>query len=101
MPHPIDTVEGKGCNHLLANGAVPYLGIESLAGFRENQPETINTSKQKQEQDPIVNLLAQSSTSITTLIQALNSNESIVMDHLLTLELEGKIVIRGDMVSLL
>jgi predicted Rossmann fold nucleotide-binding protein DprA/Smf involved in DNA uptake len=77
------------------------LGIESLAGFRENQPEMVNTSIQKEEKDPIVNLLSNSAMNISTLIQTLNSNESIVMDHLLSLELEGKIVIRGDMVSLL
>lgn len=101
VPHPIDAVEGKGCNKLLANGAVPYLGIQSLAGFREIKPDKTNTMMQKQENDPIVNLLTQSSKNITALIQALNSNESIVMDHLLSLELEGKIIIRGDMVTLL
>lgn len=104
VPHPIHSLEGKGCNILLAKGAVPYLAKESLAIFRAIKTADNKTSKRKQnqEQDPIIQLLSlQTPVATSSLMQALNTNESIIIDRLFALELEGKIVIRGDMVSLL
>ena len=99
VPHPIHISEGKGSNLLLAKGAIPYLGINSLATIRTIKP--IQITPPVMEQDPIVKLLSQSPTSISSIANSLNSSESIMMDRLFSLELEGKIIIRGDMVSLL
>ena len=99
VPHPIHISEGKGGNLLLAKRAVPYLGIDSLATIRTIKP--IQITPPVMEQDPIVKLLSQSPTSISSIANSLNSSESIMMDRLFSLELEGKIIIRGDMVSLL
>ena len=98
VPHPIHISEGKGSNTLLARGAIPYLGINSLATIQTN--ELVEITSSPQEQDPIFKLLSQSPTSISSIAKSLNSSESIMMDKLFSLELEGKIIIRGDMVSL-
>ena len=99
VPHPIHISEGKGSNLLLTKGAIPYLGISSLATIRTIKP--IQITPPVMEHDPIVKLLSQSPTSISSIANSLNSSESIMMDRLFSLELEGKIIIRGDMVSLL
>ena len=65
VPHPIHISEGKGSNLLLAKGAVPYLGINSLATIRTIKP--IQITPPVQEQDPIVKLLSQSPTSISSI----------------------------------
>lgn len=104
VPHPIYALEGKGCNILLTKGTIPYLGKESLSVLCTTNNADSNTSKweQNQEQDPIIQLLSsQTPVAISLLMQTLKMNESTIMDRLFTLELEGKIVIRGDMVSLL
>jgi DNA processing protein len=103
VPHPIYSLEGKGCNALLSRGAIPYLGKESLKSLRViSTPNEVNIPIQNQEQDPIIQLLSsQTPAAISSLMQTLNTNESTMMDRLFALELKGKIVIRGDMVSLL
>ena len=75
------------------------MGINSLATIHTIKPFQITPLVQ--EQDPIVKLLSQSPTSISSIAISLNLSESIIMDKLFSLELEGKIIIRGDMVSLL
>ena len=99
VPHPIHISEGKGSNLLLAKGAIPYLGIHSLATIHTIKP--IQITPPVQEQDPIIKLLSYAPTSISSIANSLNSSESIIMDRLFSLELEGKIIIRGDMVTLL
>ncbi|MBB6446983.1 DNA-processing protein DprA [Bacillus benzoevorans] len=104
VPHPIYSLEGKGCNNLFTKGAVPYLGKESLEVLRTTKNAGNSTSKreQNQELDPIIQLLSsQTSAAISSLMQTLNMNESTAMDRLFALELKGKIIIRGDIVSLL
>ena len=99
VPHPIHISEGKGSNLLLAKGAIPYLGIGSLATI--HTIKSIQITPSDREQDSLIKLLSQSPTSISSITNSLNSSESIMMDKLFSLELEGKIIIRGDMVSLL
>jgi DNA processing protein len=98
VPHPIHIQEGKGSNLLLTKGAIPYLGINSLATFQTNK--LIEITPSAQEQDPILKLISQSPSSISSIAKTLNSSESIMMDKLFSLELEGKIIIRGGIVSL-
>ena len=100
VPHSIYTYEGKGSNRLLTQGALPYLGKESLSSLcLETFSRGISPSSQ--EQNPILKLLSQSPASIWSLCKTLNSSDSIIMDNLFSLELEGKVIIRGDKVSLL
>ena len=74
VPHPIHISEGKGSNTLLARGAIPYLGINSLATIQTN--ELVEITSSPQEQDPIFKLLSQSPTSISSIAMSLNSSES-------------------------
>lgn len=99
-PHPIHIHEGKGSNLLLTQGAIPYLGKESLVSLR-SETTSGNIPPPIQEQDPILKLLSQSPSSVSSLAKTLNSSNSIIMDKLFSLELEGRIIIRGDKVSLL
>ena len=99
VPHPIHLQEGKGSNLLLSQGAMPYLGIESLALFRSCNSSIITPSAQ--EHDPIIELLSKSPTSIASLAKKLHLKESIIIDRLLSLELGGQVIIRGNIVSLL
>jgi DNA processing protein len=100
VPHPIHIHEGKGSNLLLTQGAIPYLGKESLATLRSGTASR-DIPPLVQEQDPILKLLSQSPVSISSLAKTLKSSDSIIMDKLFLLELEGRIIIRGDRVSLL
>ena len=99
VPHPIHTAEGKGCNLLLAKGAIPYLGIDSLSTVRSCDNRLFTPPLK--EQDPIIKILESSPASIASLKEKLPSEESIIMDRLLALELDGLIIIRGNIVSLL
>jgi len=101
VPHPIHIHEGKGSNLLLTQGAIPYLGKESLTSLHLEISSSGSSLPPAQEQDPILKLLSQSPASISSLAKKLNSSEPIMMDKLFSLELEGKIIIRGDLVSLL
>ncbi|MCQ6276819.1 DNA-protecting protein DprA [Bacillus sp. V3B] len=99
VPHPIHIHEGKGSNLLLTQGALPYLGKESLTALHGRKPT--KTVISTQEDDSILHQLSQTPTSISSLVQILNSSESEILGKLLLLELEGKIIIRGNSVSLL
>jgi len=98
VPHQIDSLEGKGSNRLLLNGASPYLGIDSIVSFREELNYSIQVQKIG---DPILQLLSTFPQSIYSIAQALQLDEQTIMDKLITLELEGRIIIRGNQVSLL
>ena len=50
VPHPIHIPEGKGSNLLLTQGAMPYLGINSLATIRTIKP--IQIAPPVMEHDP-------------------------------------------------
>jgi len=98
LPHSIYLNEGKGSNLLLARGAIPYLGIESLRSIHSTKSSPLLTPLQ--EEDPIIKLLSESPLTIPKLQYALNSTDEQLLDKLVTLELEGKIIIRGEMVSI-
>ena len=49
--------------------------------------------------DPILEIISNSPASISQLSHELNMSEMILMDKLLNLELQGKLVVRGNMVS--
>ena len=98
VPHPISIPEGKGCNLLLTKGAKPYLGWQSLTSLFDRYEKCPNTITTK-VLDPILEILANSPASISYLSHELNMSQSMLMDKLLDLELQGKLVVRGNMVS--
>ena len=98
VPHPISTPEGKGCNLLLTEGAKPYLSWQSLTSLFDSYENYLNTITTK-VLDPILEILANSPASISHLSHELNMSESVLMDKLLNLELQGKLIVRGNMVS--
>jgi DNA processing protein len=98
VPHPISSFEGKGCNLLLSKGAKPYLGWQSLTS-QLDRCENNSTSIPAKVLDPILEVITNSPTSISNLSRELNMSETMIMDKLLSLELQGKLVIRGNMVS--
>ena len=44
VPHPISSLEGKGCNLLLTKGAKPYLGWQSLTPLLNKYENHINST---------------------------------------------------------
>jgi DNA processing protein len=98
VPHPISSFEGKGCNLLLSKGAKPYLGWQSLTPLLNKCEHHINSTPTN-VLDPILQIITNSPTSISKLSHELNMSESMIMDKLLTLELQGKLIVRGNMVS--
>ena len=98
VPHPISIPEGKGCNLLLTKGAKPYLGWQSLTSLFEKN-ESPSSSTPAKVLDPILEIISNSPASIFHLSHELNMSESMLMDKLLNLELQGKLVVRGNMVS--
>ncbi|WP_071396516.1 DNA-processing protein DprA [Bacillus tuaregi] len=97
VPHSIYSPEGKGCNLLLSQGAVPYLGVDGITLSHSVKPTF--TPQLFQEEDFILNCLTECPTEISTLAKKLHTTESEVIDKLLLLELEAKVIIRGEMVS--
>lgn len=99
VPHELGVVEGKGVNRLLEKGdATPYLGIKSLDmminGHAQPKPQQQNPKKENK----ILTLLTNSPTSLSEIATYLKITENELLQQLLTLELNGKLVIRGNRV---
>ncbi|SHP73675.1 DNA protecting protein DprA [Mycobacteroides abscessus subsp. abscessus] len=95
VPHPIYSLEGEGCNLLLANGKRPYIGEESL--FQENTNVDSKTGIKIDGNSFLLEKISQSS-SISKLKQMVGSEYGDLEEELFSLELEGKIIIRGDLI---
>lgn len=95
VPHPIYSKEGEGCNRLLSEGKIPFIGMESI--FLEENSESF-IANDSIEQNSILLESIQHSSSISTLKLLLRSEVKDLEEQLFTLELEGKITIRGDQV---
>lgn len=98
VPHPIDSPDGKGSNLLLAKGGMPYLGMASIFPSQKREGTICDV---QEKMDPILKMLSKSKKSISSIAVALNTGEQTIMDRLLSLELEGKVIIRGNIASLL
>jgi DNA processing protein len=95
VPHPIYSKEGEGCNQLLSEGKRPFIGMESI--FREEVSENLKASNSIDKNSLLLESI-QHSNSISALKLLIGSKVKDLEEQLFTLELEGKIVIRGDRV---
>ncbi|KYD09112.1 hypothetical protein B4102_2639 [Heyndrickxia sporothermodurans] len=98
VPNQLYVKEGVGTNQLLEQGAIPFLGIESLDAVK-NLPILYEQNLiQKLRSHPILSILT-TATSIPKLALQLNMNNEDLMNELFDLELQGKITIRGNIVK--
>lgn len=95
VPHSIYSKEGKGCNQLLASGVGPFLGIDSI--IRNADPISEEAEK-KEEHSPLLSIIDQGPSTITEIKNLLSSEISNIEEQLFSLELEGKIIIRGEQI---
>lgn len=95
VPHPIYSLEGQGCNQLLLKGKKPYIGVESV--FQENTSVDSQSGIKPDANSVLLEKISQSR-SISKLKQMLGSEYDDLEEQLFSLELEGKIIIRGDLV---
>jgi DNA processing protein len=95
VPHPIYSLEGQGCNQLLLKGKKPYIGVESV--FQENTSVDSQSGIKPDANSVLLEKISQSR-SISKLKQMLGSEYGDLEEQLFSLELEGKIIIRGDLV---
>lgn len=95
VPHPIYSLEGQGCNQLLVKGKRPYIGVESV--FQENTSVDPKSAIKPDANSVLLEKIPQS-VSISKLKQILGSEYGDLEEQLFSLELEGKLIIRGDLV---
>lgn len=100
VPSYIHVPEGVGTNQLLAQGVEPYLGINSLEAIRDLKMECTPPKEHKQY-NQILSTLSESSNphTISSLSELLKINEQLLMNELFDLELNGRIIIRGNVVK--
>lgn len=97
VPHRIDVPEGQGTNQLLGEGVAPYLDFSSL---QLTQTETKTTPEEKtNEESDILSLLQREALPFPILADRLDMDQATLTEELFALELEGKVVTRGEMVT--
>ncbi|MFC0416508.1 DNA-processing protein DprA [Cytobacillus solani] len=100
VPNRIDSQEGIGTNRLLAHGIPPYLGIQSLQAHKEKREHSKHHPATVIPESPILQLLSDSPATIQQLSKQINLDVTEIMDQLVELELEKKIIVRGNVVYL-
>lgn len=99
VPHEIGIPEGKGVNMLLEKGnASPYLGIKSLDVTKNQSIQPQPPQQHPQQENEILTLVSNSPKSFTEIATYLKVSKNELLQELLTLELNGKLVIRGNTV---
>lgn len=102
VPNQINIKSARGTNTLLAEGATPYVGIESLKITRGGHPygdiREFWAWTKEQNQKEILFFLSQSPLPLSILAPRLNTDKYTLLDQLTTMEREGKVHIRGGMV---
>jgi DNA processing protein len=98
VPHQIDADEGIGTNRLIAQGAVPYLGFSSLQWIRKEK--RVQEKQGSRVHSSMLRLLQQGPLTVEQLAEKLHAEESELTETLFSLELEGEIYMRGDMITL-
>lgn len=85
---------------MLAQGVEPYLGINSLEAIRDLKMEC-EPPKEHEQYNQILSTLSESSNphTISSLSELLKINEQLLMNELFDLELNGRIIIRGNVVK--
>ncbi|MGE8203720.1 DNA-processing protein DprA [Heyndrickxia sp. NPDC080065] len=99
VPNQIHVPEGEGTNQLISQGAAPYLGIKSLDSIKGMTIKNNQNQEPKSEIDPILSILSESPHSLLELSKYLKINIPELTDKLLNLELQRKIIIRGNMIK--
>lgn len=106
VPNQLGIGEGLGTNGLIASGdATPFLGVGSLESVRKRinsfdiEKVSINPDNH-QNGNPLLSFLIPSPKTILEISSKFQKTEQSILEELLTLELEGEITIRGNMVSL-
>lgn len=107
VPNRIDVAEGAGVNQLIRAGAQPYLDFASLGLKREQsghvmrhstnpprEPQNLNPHEEK-----VLALLARGPLPITAVKAHLPLDDEEASALLFSLELEGKLSLRGEMVK--
>ncbi|MCM3602160.1 DNA-processing protein DprA [Robertmurraya korlensis] len=95
VPHPIYSLEGQGCNQLLVKGKKPYIGVESV--FQEKRSGHSKAATKLDTSFELLEKIPQSS-SISKLKQMLWPEYEDLEEQLFSMELEGRIIIRGDLI---
>jgi DNA processing protein len=102
VPNRIDIPEAKGTNRLLAEGATPYLGFESL-NISQTDSKSNNYSNRKKSEPTnertIMEILKRGPLPMTLLAEKLHIEDKALIGQLCTLELEGKVYMRGEIVA--
>jgi DNA processing protein len=103
VPNQINIKSARGTNILLAEGATPYIGIESLNIVKvtnddHSDIQELWTWTKQKNQHEILFLLNQNPLPISILAPRLNTDNYTLMDQLITMEQEGKVHIRGGKV---
>lgn len=96
VPNQIGIREGVGTNLLLSRGYQPFLGIDSLKSIKgkvENQ-----TPEYGKSENPILQILSHSPTTVQQISIKLNLVEEEVMDLLFDLEINNEIIMKGNVV---
>lgn len=101
VPHPIDSDSGKGSNALLASGARPFLDFSSLEISLNKRLINKNNEQKRLNQEgcKIMELLINKAYSVHELAYKLSMPEDKLREQLFELELEGKVFVRADIVS--
>lgn len=109
VPHPIGMAEGEGTNRLIAEGkAELFMGIESLDSIKkQSRVLTLNQSPNRMSAHPLTKiqhkiisyLTDDAPTSLLELSRHLQVSEETILEELLTLELNGIIILRGNLVT--
>lgn len=103
VPNQIDNPEGVGTNRLLANGVPPFLGMHSLQasinnGAKVEHNNFVEKEPHKDENSILQNISSASPTTIHLLSRSMNLGLEELMEKLIDLELERKIIIRGNVI---
>lgn len=99
VPHHIDAAEGAGTNRLLAKGIPPYLGIQSLSAAKNRIKDSgVKDVSIVTEGNPILKVISKHPTTIGELSNQLKLPTDELMDHLFNLEMERKIIVRGNVI---
>lgn len=103
VPNRIDVKEGIGTNRLIQEGAIPYLNFDSLQIGRKRKTtakKKLNGVEEDKKVKSILSLLEDKPTTVADLAKQLKMDEKKLIEQLFSLELERKVFLRGEWVSM-
>lgn len=99
VPNQLGVREGVGTNNLIAQGAAkPFLGTSSLSFTKDKVEKKRLNELEITEVHKIVAYLQNSPKSIKEIAVHFATVEDVILEEILSLELEGILVLRGNMV---